>query len=82
MSMIGDGWSEAFAGGVQLASKRPFPASRPTRHWVACVARTMISGGIVSPSAFTVFKLTTSSNIVSCSIGRSAGIAPFSIRST
>ena len=32
--------------------------------------------GIVRPSAFAVLRLITSSNLVGCSIGRSAGFAP------
>src|SRR5262249_48243211 len=32
--------------------------------------------GIVRPSAFAVLRLITSSNLVGCSIGRSAGLAP------
>ena len=38
--------------------------------------------GIVSPSAFAVLRLITSSNLVGCSTGRSAGLAPLRIRST
>jgi len=37
---------------------------------------------IVSPSSLAVFKLTSSSNLVGCSTGRSAGFAPFRILST
>ncbi len=36
----------------------------------------------VAPSAFAVFKLITSSNLVGCSTGRSAGFAPLKILST
>ena len=45
-------------------------------------ARCSTAGGIVSPSAFAVFRLITSSNFVGCSTGRSAGLAPFRILST
>src|SRR5437016_960990 len=38
--------------------------------------------GIVNPSALAVLRLTTSSNLVGCSTGRSAGLAPFKILST
>jgi hypothetical protein len=38
--------------------------------------------GIVSPIALAVFMLTTSSNLVGCSTGRSAGFAPLRILST
>jgi hypothetical protein len=38
--------------------------------------------GIVRPSALAVLRLITSSNLVGCSIGRSAGLAPFMILST
>ena len=37
---------------------------------------------MVRPSAFAAFRLTTSSNFVGCSTGRSAGLAPFRILST
>jgi hypothetical protein len=37
---------------------------------------------MVSPSAWDVFRLMTSSNVVGCSTGRSAGLAPFRILST
>jgi hypothetical protein len=39
-------------------------------------------GGIVIPRAFAVLRLMTSSNVVGCSMGRSAGLAPFRILST
>jgi hypothetical protein len=39
-------------------------------------------GGIVRPSALAVFRLMTSSNLVGCSTGKSAGFAPFKILST
>jgi hypothetical protein len=42
-------------------------------------ARTRIDGGIVSPSAFAVLRLTTSLKVVGCGTGRSAGFAPFRI---
>src|SRR5215468_5292220 len=45
-------------------------------------ARSSRDGGIVSPRAFAVLRLITSSNFVGCSTGRSAGLAPFRILST
>ena len=45
-------------------------------------ARSSSDGGTVSPSAFAVFRLMTSSNFVGCSTGRSAGLAPLRILST
>jgi hypothetical protein len=45
-------------------------------------ARLRMDGGIVKPSAAAVFRLTTSSNLVGCSIGRSLGLAPLRILST
>jgi hypothetical protein len=35
----------------------------------------MMAGGIVTPSAFAVFRLTTSSTLVGCSTGMSPGLA-------
>ena len=37
---------------------------------------------VVSPNVFAVFKLMTKSNLVGCSTGRLAGLAPFKILST
>src|SRR5262245_20540742 len=39
-------------------------------------------GGTSRPSALAVFRLMTSSNLVGCSTGKSAGLAPRAIRST
>src|SRR6202011_3429260 len=38
--------------------------------------------GMLSPSAAAVLRLTTSSNLVGCSTGKSAGLAPLNILST
>src|SRR6516225_3211274 len=51
-------------------------------HSMISSARARIDGGIVSPSALAVFRLMTSSNLVGCWTGRSAGLAPFRILST
>jgi len=45
-------------------------------------ARCWTDKGTSTPSAFAVFKLITSSNLVGCSTGRSAGFAPRRILST
>ena len=57
-------------------------ASRLTFHLITFSARIITTGGIVRPSALAVFRLITSSNLVGCSTGRSAGLAPFRILST
>jgi hypothetical protein len=51
-------------------------------HRITSSARSRIDSGIAMPSAFAVLRLTTSSYCVGCSIGRSAGLAPFRILST
>jgi hypothetical protein len=45
-------------------------------------ARPSTDGGMVSPSALAVLRLTTRSNLVGCSTGRSAGLAPLRILAT
>ena len=45
-------------------------------------ARTRIDCGILIPSVFAVLRLTANSNLVGCSTGRSAGLAPLRILST
>src|SRR4029450_4052369 len=51
-------------------------------HSMTWSARSRSGCGIVSPSALAVLRLITSSNLVGCSIGRSAGFAPLKILST
>ena len=74
------------------------PAARWSGEFDACVMRSLISsplrysrtssararteGAMVTPSAFAVFMLITSSKVVACSTGRSAGRAPRKILST
>jgi hypothetical protein len=51
-------------------------------HSISLSARTSKPGGIVRPRALAVFKLIMNSNLVGCSIGNSAGLAPFNILAT
>jgi len=51
-------------------------------HSITSSARKRKDSGIVNPSAFAVLRLTTSSNFVGSSMGRSAGLAPLRILST
>jgi hypothetical protein len=53
-----------------------------TRYWITWSARSNTDCGIFRPSAFAVLRLMTSSNLVGCSTGRSAGLAPLRILST
>jgi len=86
-SMVGD---PIGAGGrhSRLTASDPllpvdFLRSRRSQHYLITLsARTSIESGILMPRAFAVLTLTISSNLVGCSIGRSAGLAPFRILST
>src|SRR6516165_3083309 len=51
-------------------------------HSMTSSARSRSVWGIVTPSSFAVFRLTTSSYRVGCSTGKSAGFAPLRILST
>src|SRR5262249_23013912 len=51
-------------------------------HSMISVAKTSRCSGILSPSASAVFLLMTRSKTIGCSTGRSAGLAPFKMRST
>ena len=68
-------------------TRRPRPADRDPEqpgtldYWMTASARCSNVCGIVRPSAFAVFKLTTNSNLFGCSTGRSLGLAPLRIRS-
>src|SRR4051794_11891115 len=46
-------------------------------HSITSSARPSKEGGTVSPSVLAVLRLITSSNLTGCSIGKSAGFAPF-----
>ena len=49
---------------------------------ITSLAKRSRDGGIVIPSAWAVLRLMISSNFMACSTGRSAGLAPFRMRST
>src|SRR5262249_41463307 len=51
-------------------------------HSITSSARRRKDSGIVSPIALAVVRLMTRSNLVGCSTGRSAGLAPLKILST
>jgi len=55
----------------------PLQAMRHQRHSITSSARASSAGGTVRPSTFAVLRLITSSNLVGCSTGRSAGFTPF-----
>src|SRR5262249_50092239 len=55
---------------------------RTSPYSISSSALVSSEGGISSPSAFAVLRLTISSNLVGCSTGRSPGLAPFKILST
>src|SRR5215210_4326006 len=51
--------------------------SKQPRYSITSSARPSNDGGSVSPRAFAVLRLTTSSNFTGSSIGKSAGFSPF-----
>lgn len=69
----------------QLATRLPPPRSAvgfPVRsHSIVSSVFTRSDCGMVSPRVFAAFRLRTCRNRVGCSTGRSAGLAPFRIRS-
>ena len=69
---------------LRVVIAAPMYSSRgcPSGHWMTCSAFSNTDCGIVSPSAFAVLRLMTSSNLMGCSMGRSAGFAPFRTLST
>src|SRR5438128_8385674 len=69
------------------SSKHQFGTSmpqggHPPHHSITSSARASSVGGTSRPSALAVLRLITSSNVVGCSTGRSAGLAPLRILST
>src|SRR5262249_8294734 len=72
-----------------LRARRKRPRSRaaeqrdevaPPDHSITSSARASSVGGTSRPSALAVCMLMTNSNLVDCTIGRSAGFAPLRIR--
>src|SRR5262245_16676731 len=53
-----------------------------TTYWITSVAWNRTDEDRVRPSAWAVLRLMTSSNLVGCSTGKSAGFVPFRILST
>ena len=70
--------------GLRLAgSGQPNPSLLPAHsHSITSSARARRVGGMVRPSACAVLRLIASSYLEACSTGKSAGLAPFRIRST
>src|SRR6476660_4063102 len=75
-------WLPARASRPQAATRLIPESGQSRNHSITLVACTRIELGIFSPSALAVLRLTTSSNLVGCSTGRSAGLAPLRILST
>ena len=74
---------DADTGVVLPARPSTIPCSSPApTYWITSSARSRSVGGKVIPSTWAVFRLRTSSNLVGCSTGRSAGFTPFKMRST
>ena len=66
-----------FHGARQQPDSRS--AANKFHHSITSSARAKSVGGIVNPSALAVFRLMTSSNLMLCWTGRSAGLAPLRI---
>jgi len=60
---------------------KPMTGSRPF-HSITSSARASKLGGMVRPRVLAVLRLITNSSFVGSSTGRSAGVAPLTIRST
>jgi hypothetical protein len=65
-----------------LCQQATLSPARYASYSITSSARSKKASGIIMPSAFAVVRLTTSSKVVGCSTGRSAGFAPFKILST
>jgi hypothetical protein len=74
--------SEVLVARQRRARKRHRHLSKMSRYSITLSARASSMGGTVRPSALVVLRLMTSSNLVGCSTGKSAGLAPFNILST
>src|SRR5262249_33876413 len=70
-----DGQDQSVKRVVQFAPEQTFIDAGELALYqrITSSARSRIDSGIVMPSALAVFRLTTSSNLVGCSIGKSLG---------
>jgi hypothetical protein len=69
--------------GSRAVEQRAAAVGREGHHYsITWSARASIDGGIVRPSALAVLRLITSSSLMGCSTGMSAGLAPLRILST
>jgi hypothetical protein len=86
-------WAVCFTPQEQTSSARPVWSEKCQKqthglqqnqhsYSITASARVSTVGGTVMPSTFAVFRLITSSYLVGCSTGRSAGFAPLKILST
>ena len=78
-----DFWSTPNNGHQQVGTVGPFRAKTGSDepYSITSSARARSDGGTSIPSDFAVLRLMVSKNLVGCSIGRSAGLAPLRIRS-
>src|SRR5262249_17354785 len=79
-AQLADSWSSARVACTGRLLGQPARAS--TGYSITWSARPSTDCGIVRPSALAVLRLITNSNLVGCSTGRSAGLAPLRILST
>jgi hypothetical protein len=68
------------AGGPFRARKRLLDCSTQHLYSITSSARASNVGGTTRPIALAALRLTTSSNLVGCCTGRSAGFSPFMMR--
>jgi hypothetical protein len=61
---------------MRLSSGFSTAPSRESLYSITSSARASSMGGTFMPSAFAVLRLITSSNLVDCAIGKSAGFSP------
>jgi hypothetical protein len=83
--VAGMGYPRTFYTDLNRLICKTKPAVRafgPVAHRITSSAWKRTEGGMVRPSAWAVLRLMTSSNVVGCSTGRSAGMVPFKILST
>jgi hypothetical protein len=73
---IAEGDDEPSLGSTRSRQRR---AANNFHHSITSSARAKTIGGIVNPSALAVIRLMTSSTLVLCWIGKSAGLAPLRI---
>src|SRR5262249_3772484 len=77
---LAHGWLPVAADSIQQFGTQMPQGGHPPHHSITSSARASRVGGTSRPSALAVGRVMTSSNLVGCTTGKSAGFSPLRMR--